>query len=82
MFSVGPAGPSSFDAALARTGIPMFAVDLRTTPTSGVAEFNTPQSMREIGAIYDEKKPDIYFQPAYPHNYDVVFLRKQNYISA
>lgn len=75
-FSVAPAGPNTFDAALAQTGIPIFAIDLRAAPSDGVVGdwLNAPQRMREIGAVYDEKTPDAYFQTGYPHEYDVVFF--------
>lgn len=75
-FSVAPAGPNTFDAALAQTGIPIFAIDLRAAPSDGVVGdwLNTPQRMREIGAVYDEKTYDAYFQAGYPHEYDVVFF--------
>ncbi|QRK12534.1 erythromycin esterase family protein [Archangium violaceum] len=42
------------DATLARTGLPLFALDLRGAPTDGpVATYlETPVGMREIGAAY------------------------------
>ncbi|WP_395825124.1 erythromycin esterase family protein [Archangium minus] len=49
---IGPASRESLDASLARTGLPLFALDLRGAPTDGpVATYlETPVGMREIGA--------------------------------
>lgn len=74
-FFVRPAPPDSLDGTLAATGIPIFAVDLRTAPSGVVSDWlNKPQRMREIGAMYDQKTPGLYFKYFYPHSYDVVFF--------
>jgi erythromycin esterase len=74
-FSVGSAPPDSLDGTLAATGIQIFAVDLRTAPSGVVGDWlNKPQRMREVGALYDEKTPDVYFKYVYPHSYDVLFF--------
>jgi erythromycin esterase len=75
-FTVGPATPGSLDAALAATGIPIVAIDLRRAPSSGaVADWlNTPQLMRSIGAVYSENSPGAYFASANLHSFDLIFF--------
>jgi erythromycin esterase len=75
-FTVGPAIPGSLDSALAAIGLPVFAIDLRTAPSTGpVADWlNVPQLMRSIGATYGGSPPGAFFAPANPHSFDVVFF--------
>lgn len=55
-FTVAPAPAGSLDATLAATGIPLFALDLRSAPKSGpVATWlSQPHKTRSIGALYSE----------------------------
>lgn len=55
-FTVAPAPAGSLDATLAATGIPLFALDLRSVPKSGpVATWlSEPHKTRSIGAVYSE----------------------------
>lgn len=75
-FTVGPSIPGSLDAALSGTGLPLFAIDLRSLPQVGVVAewFNTPQLMRTIGATYDESFPNRYFAHINPHAFDLIFF--------
>jgi erythromycin esterase-like protein len=64
-FTVPPAPALSLDAALASSGIPLFAVDLRQIPASGAASdwMRQPHPARSIGALYSEDAAAQYFQP-------------------
>ena len=75
-FTVGPAIPGSLDSALAAIGLPVFAIDLRTAPSTGpvAAWLNAPQLMRSIGAVYREGVPEAFFAPLNPHSFDVIFF--------
>ena len=55
-FTVAAASAGSLDSNLAATGIPLFALDLRSAPQSGpVSEWlKAPHPARSIGAIYSE----------------------------
>jgi erythromycin esterase len=77
-FTVGPAAAGSLDAALAATGIPLFAVDLRNAPTGGAVGdwLNARQPMRSIGAIYNESLPDAFVGAVNPHSFDVMIFVK------
>jgi erythromycin esterase len=52
---VGPAPESFFDAALAATGIPLFALDLKHVPADGPAAkwMVSKPPQRSIGAVFD-----------------------------
>jgi erythromycin esterase len=75
-FKVGAAMPGSLDATLAGTGIPVFAIDLRNAPTSGVVGgwLNLRQVMRSIGAIYKETSPDTFLTTVDRHSFDMIFF--------
>jgi erythromycin esterase len=75
-FMVGSAIPGSLDSALAAIGIPIFAIDFRSAPSTGpVADWlNAPQLMRSIGAVYGGNPPSAFFSPVNPHSFDVVFF--------
>jgi erythromycin esterase-like protein len=55
-FTVAPAPEGTFDAALAATGIPIFALDLRTLPKDSLvaAWFAQPHRTRDIGANFSD----------------------------
>ena len=55
-FTVTPAPAGSFDATLAASGIPVFALDLKRVPanTSAAAWLREPHRTRSIGALYSE----------------------------
>jgi erythromycin esterase len=52
--SVGPAPEGHLGAAFARTGLPIFVLDLRRIPAEGTVArwFDVPHPMREIGAVF------------------------------
>jgi erythromycin esterase len=51
--AVGSAPAETLDALLARTGIPMFMVDLRRVADDVAPWFREPQTTREIGAFFE-----------------------------
>jgi erythromycin esterase len=65
-FTVPAAPPGSFDATLAASGIPIFALDLRRVPDDGVAAawMKKAHNTRSIGAVYSEERE--YFYGLYP----------------
>lgn len=56
-FTVPPAPEDSLDAALASTGLPLFALDLRTVPGSGPVRewWKRAHRTRDPGAIYSDQ---------------------------
>lgn len=64
-FTAAPAPAGSLDATLAATGLPLFAVDLRTAPKAGaVAEWLAePHASRNIGAVYSDETAKNYLYP-------------------
>ena len=58
-FTVPPAPAGSLDATLSASGIPLFALDLRTAPKSGpVADWwKSPHETCSIGTMYPENQP-------------------------
>lgn len=62
-FTVGPAPKPSLDAALARAGIPLFALDLRLLPPDGPARWwwSGRHRARSVGAVFSEAGSDGYF---------------------
>lgn len=66
VFSVGAAPPGSFDGALARVGLPFFALDLRSAEAAARRWLHTPTLARSIGAVYDEARVDAFFDPSAP----------------
>jgi erythromycin esterase len=81
-FTVRPLAEESLDRALASAGFPLLALDLRQIPKTGpVAKwFGEPHPMRSIGAMYDEKSPDLPMYVAtevWPQDYDaILFVEK------
>ncbi|HTP69213.1 MAG TPA: erythromycin esterase family protein [Dongiaceae bacterium] len=75
-FTVGPASGDTLDGVLAATGIPLFAVDLRSAPAdSAVAKWlESPQRMRSVGALYSENARDGGFVEVKPRDFDVLFF--------
>lgn len=75
-FEAPPAPDGSFDAALAATGLPLFALDLRSVPAEGSASwFRRPLLTRNIGAGYAEGYDSSYYlNLALPVAFDAVFF--------
>jgi erythromycin esterase len=80
-FTVGTAPPDTLDSALADTGFPFLAIDLRDAPSHGaVGEwFATPRRTRSIGAVYNPFFPvsTSYFVPIARDTFDVIFFVNQ-----
>jgi erythromycin esterase len=79
-FVVGPAPPDTLDSALAETGLPLFAVDLRRASSNGVVHrwLGMAHRMRTIGAVYYELlPPGTYLPEVVPDNFDVIFFVKR-----
>jgi len=57
-FTVAAAPPGSFDATLAASGIPMFALNLKHVSGDGPVSLwmNEPHKTRSIGAVYSEAR--------------------------
>ena len=63
-FTAAPAREGSFDATLAATGLPLFAIDLRRVPSGPVGDWiSAPHMTRSIGAVYSEAAADQFFVP-------------------
>lgn len=62
-FTVGPAPEGSLDATLASTGVPVFALDLRTVPKQGPAAdwLKASHQTRSIGAVFSDHEANSYF---------------------
>lgn len=76
-FTVPPAPAGSLDAALAESGIPLFALDLRSAPKTGpVSEWlRAGHATRSIGALYTEDSPYAYMGALVaPDAYDVLLF--------
>ena len=74
-FTVGPAPEGSFDATLAATGLPRFAIDLRHVPIGPVTEwFMTRPTTRSIGAVYSDAMPNGYFVPLARRTFDAILF--------
>jgi erythromycin esterase len=58
-WTVPPMESGTLDGVLAKTGIPIFALDLRHSP----AWFAEPHAMRSIGAIYSESSASNFMPP-------------------
>jgi erythromycin esterase-like protein len=77
-FTVPPAPAGSFDATLAATGIPLFALDLRNAGGPAAAWLDEPHLTRSIGAMYSEDKAAAFFaNMPLPRFYDaILFVEK------
>ena len=78
-FTVGPAPPDSLEFALTATGLPLFAVDLRDAPGTGVIAdwLDSPHRTRTIGGMYNESFPEMFYMDLPPHSFDVMFFVAQ-----
>jgi erythromycin esterase len=74
--TIGPAPDETFDAVLARTGLPVFMLDLRHVDEDVVPWLQEPQITREIGAFFED--PEDMCQTIVPMaRYDVLaFIAK------
>ncbi len=74
--AIGPAPDETLDAALARTGIPVFVLDLRHVDEDAAPWLQEPQITREIGAFFED--PEDMCQTIVPMaRYDVLaFIAK------
>jgi erythromycin esterase len=69
--TIGPPPQESLDAVLARTGIPVFVLDLRRVDDSVATWLQEPQVTREIGAFFES--PENMCETIFPMaRYDVV----------
>jgi erythromycin esterase-like protein len=76
-FTVPPAPAGSLDATLAASGIPLFALDLRTAPKTGpVADWlGAGHNTRSIGALYPEDSPYAYMaRQVAPETFNVLLF--------
>jgi erythromycin esterase-like protein len=76
-FTVAPAPGGTLDAALAATGIPIFALDLRTLPKDGpvAAWFAQPRHTRDVGGGYsDARAQDHWISDPAPSAYDAILF--------
>ena len=75
-----PAPAGSLDAALAATGLPLFAIDLRPAPKTGpVADWLAePHASRNIGAGFSDATAANYLMPmkAQEHFDVLLFVEK------
>ncbi len=67
-WTVGPAPAHWLDGALARTGLPLLALDLRAVPQAGVVAdwFAARRPARSIGAVFDPAHADAYVTSEVP----------------
>jgi erythromycin esterase-like protein len=65
-FTVGPAPAGTWDQALAATGIPIFALDLRRVPQQGPAAswFEGDHPSRSIGATFSDGTANLFWSNA------------------
>ena len=79
-FVVGPSPPDSLDSALAETGLPLFAIDLRRASSKDAVHrwLEIAHRMRSIGAVYNELLPsNTYLPEIIPGTFDVIFFVKR-----
>jgi erythromycin esterase len=79
-FLVGPSPPDTLDSALAETGLPLFAVDLRKTNGNETVHrwLSIAHRTRTIGAVYNELlPPSTYLPQVIPDTFDVIFFVKR-----
>jgi len=79
-FTVGAAPNGSLDATFAATGVPIFALDLRTAPKLGLAAdwLKSSHQTRSIGAVFSESTANNYYvNTAAPEMFNaVLFVEK------
>ena len=76
-FTVGSAPIGSLDWTLAKAGLKLAAIDLRSIPKKGsVANwFSKPHATRSIGAVYDLADDNYYYaQDIITHMFDVLIF--------
>lgn len=76
-FQVPPHPKATLDRAFASAGVPIFALDLRKVPMAGPIRqwFQSPQTTRTIGALYDTAKPDAFLFPwPVTESFDAMFF--------
>jgi erythromycin esterase len=76
-FTVPPAPEGTLDHALAATGIPLFAVDLRRLPNDSPAAqwFAEPHKTRSIGAAFSDSLEPFLWRPGPPKSdFDVLLF--------
>ena len=79
-FIVGPSPPDTLESALAETGLPLFAIDLRRASDLDAVDrwLSVAHRMRTIGAVYNELLPSsTYFPEVVPDVFDVIFFVKR-----
>jgi erythromycin esterase len=78
-FTVGPAPPDTLDSALAETGLPLFAIDLRRASSNDAVYrwLGVAHRMRTIGAGYNGLLPTMYLPEVVPEEFDVIFFVKR-----
>ncbi|WP_437313405.1 erythromycin esterase family protein [Sorangium sp. So ce385] len=76
-FTVGAAPPGSLDGALARAGVPAFALDLRAATGPAATWLHTPTTSRTIGSVFstDDQEPFKVEPPA--EMFDALFFFSQ-----
>jgi erythromycin esterase-like protein len=73
-FIVDAAPADSLDGALAATGIPIFALDLRGATGAAGAWLAVPRKTRSIGAVFGPGYPYEYSEIASPQHYDALLF--------
>jgi erythromycin esterase len=75
-FTVGPAPAGSLDATLSATGIPLFALDLRSVPkgSPAAAWLSEPHKTRSIGALFSQESAQYLFDLNAPESFDVILF--------
>ena len=76
-FSVGPSPEGTLDRQLQDLGLPIFALDVRKIPSTGLLEEwrGHPHLSKSVGAIYDPASSLLYFSPVYvPGTFDVLLF--------
>jgi erythromycin esterase len=79
-FVVGPAPPDALDSALAETGLPLFAIDLRRASSNATVHrwLGMAHRMRTVGAVYNKLlPPGTYLPEVVPDSFDVIFFVKR-----
>ncbi|WP_438003351.1 erythromycin esterase family protein [Sorangium sp. So ce321] len=77
-FTVGAAPPGSLDGALARAGVPAFALDLRVATGPAATWLHTPTTSRSIGSVFSTDSQESSFAPEPPAElFDALFFFSQ-----
>ncbi len=76
-FTVGSAPIGSLDWTLAKAGLKLAAIDLRSIPKKGTVAnwFSKPHATRSLGAVYDPPEDNYYYaQDVITHMFDVLIF--------